>query len=94
MFAVERRRVERAEANLAAAFVYDPFAGRPPILRESNARRLLHHIIEWSLKVGQDRDALVLALDGGRVTLSYNLGSGVGKLTSNGARYNDGKWHM
>lgn len=44
--------------------------------------------------VGQDRDALVLAIDAGRVTLSYNLGSGVGKLTSNGARYNDGKWHM
>lgn len=30
----------------------------------------------------------------GHVSLSFDLGSGVGKLVSKGENYNDGKWHM
>jgi hypothetical protein len=40
------------------------------------------------------RDQLVVKLDSGKLTLSFDLGSGLGKLTSNGDNYNDGKWHM
>ena len=39
-------------------------------------------------------DQLVVELTGGRVSLSFDLGSGVGRLTSNNDKYNDGKWHI
>lgn len=37
---------------------------------------------------------MTVRLDGGRVTLSFDLGSGLVKLTSNQDKYNDGKWHL
>ncbi|KAL3080577.1 hypothetical protein niasHT_036523 [Heterodera trifolii] len=44
--------------------------------------------------MGKDRDQLMVELVGGRISLSFDLGSGLGKLLSNGQRYNDGKWHL
>ena len=37
---------------------------------------------------------MVIELTRGRVSLSFDLGSGVGRLTSSGENYNDGKWHI
>jgi hypothetical protein len=33
-------------------------------------------------------------LEGGQVTLSFDLGSGLVTLTSRQDKYNDGKWHL
>uniref|UniRef100_A0A914HKE2 Uncharacterized protein n=1 Tax=Globodera rostochiensis TaxID=31243 RepID=A0A914HKE2_GLORO len=44
--------------------------------------------------MGKDRDQLVLELVGGRISLSFDLGSGLVKLLSNGEQYNDGNWHL
>uniref|UniRef100_A0A915EQH0 Laminin G domain-containing protein n=1 Tax=Ditylenchus dipsaci TaxID=166011 RepID=A0A915EQH0_9BILA len=43
--------------------------------------------------VGFERDQLVLELIDGRISLSFDLGSGLAKLLSNEGNYNDGKWH-
>lgn len=37
---------------------------------------------------------MVIELIDGRISLSFDLGSGLGRLTSNAEHYNDGKWHM
>lgn len=37
---------------------------------------------------------MVIELINGRISLSFDLGSGLGRLTSHGEQYNDGKWHM
>ncbi|CAJ0953978.1 unnamed protein product, partial [Mesorhabditis belari] len=43
--------------------------------------------------IGLERDFLALELHDGNVKLSIDLGTGVGAFESNGAKYNDGKWH-
>ncbi|VDM41094.1 unnamed protein product [Toxocara canis] len=45
------------------------------------------------LYVGKDRDFMSLELQDGAVKLSFDFGSGVGKLVSTSNRYNDGKSH-
>ncbi|KAL3982290.1 Laminin EGF-like (Domains III and V) family protein [Acanthocheilonema viteae] len=45
------------------------------------------------LYLGKERDFLSLELQDGRVKLSFDFGSGVGRLTSIGSNYNDGKPH-
>lgn len=35
-----------------------------------------------------------MRLDGGRVSLSFDLGSGLFTLTSKHDKYNDGQWHL
>lgn len=37
---------------------------------------------------------MAVRLDGGRVTLSFDLGSGLVQLPSNQNKYNDGQWHL
>ncbi|KAH7694236.1 laminin alpha, partial [Aphelenchoides avenae] len=44
--------------------------------------------------MGKDRDQLVVELVDGRVSLSFDLGSGAVKLLSDKSSYNDGQWHM
>ncbi|KAI6239107.1 Laminin-like protein epi-1 [Aphelenchoides fujianensis] len=41
-----------------------------------------------------DLDQLVIQLDGGRLTLLFDCGSGLGKVVSKKDTYNDGKWHL
>ncbi|VDM96599.1 unnamed protein product [Thelazia callipaeda] len=43
--------------------------------------------------LGKERDFLSLELQDGSVKLSFDFGSGVGRLTSTGSNYNDGKPH-
>uniref|UniRef100_A0A915EU75 Uncharacterized protein n=1 Tax=Ditylenchus dipsaci TaxID=166011 RepID=A0A915EU75_9BILA len=43
--------------------------------------------------VGFERDQLLLELVDGRISLSFDLGSGLAELLSNEGNYNDGKWH-
>ncbi|VDO28711.1 unnamed protein product, partial [Onchocerca flexuosa] len=45
------------------------------------------------LYLGKERDFLSLELQDGRVKLSFDFGSGVGRLTSTGKNYNDGRPH-
>ncbi|VDK44418.1 unnamed protein product [Anisakis simplex] len=45
------------------------------------------------LYVGKDRDFMSVELQDGAVKLSFDFGSGVGKLVSTSNRYNDGKSH-
>ncbi|VDK75274.1 unnamed protein product [Litomosoides sigmodontis] len=45
------------------------------------------------LYLGKERDFLSLELQDGKVKLSFDFGSGVGRLTSSGSDYNDGKPH-
>uniref|UniRef100_A0A915PQH1 Laminin subunit alpha n=1 Tax=Setaria digitata TaxID=48799 RepID=A0A915PQH1_9BILA len=45
------------------------------------------------LYLGKERDFLSLELQDGRLKLSFDFGSGVGRVTSTGSNYNDGKPH-